>query len=390
MLMNKQMLDSVAIVGAFESPRRKANDVHPFQIFHEVIAGALADAGLTFADVDGLCVTGGDAGEGGSTEDVTELAEYLGLTPRYVDSTDVGGCSAMVQVAHAAAAIACGLADTVVVAYAACPRWFPLGPTNPMSWPVGPGAMEMPYGITNISAYGLFAARHMHQFGTTPEQLASVPVAIRANAAQNPMALARDPISVADVLASPLVSTPFHKLDCCVVTDSGGAVVLTRRDRARDTKKAPIRLLGYGEAVTRVHVNQVHDFTVSPGVKSGKQAFEVAGLRPSDVDVAQFYDAFSITPLIGLEDLGFCKKGEGGPFVAGGSISAGGSIPINTDGGGLSSNHPGKRGVFVLIEALRQLWGESPGVQVSDCNVSLAHGIGGFFSAASTMLLARL
>lgn len=378
-----------AIVGAYESPRRKANNVHPFRIFHEVITGALDQAGLTLADVDGLCVTAGDVGEGGSTEDVIEIAEYLGIAPGYVDSTDVGGCSAMVQTAHAAAAISAGLAETIVVAYAACPRWFPLGPTNPMSWPVGPGAFEMPYGISNITAYGLFAARHMHQFGTKPEHLASIAATVRGNAAKNPQALFRDRITVEDVLASPMISSPFHKLDCCVVTDSGGAVVLTRADRARDTRKAPIRILGYGEAVTRVHVNQVEDFTVSPGARSGPRAFERAGLKPSDVDVAQFYDAFTITPLIGLEDLGFCLKGEGGPFVADGHIAPGGSIPINTDGGGLSSNHPGKRGVFVLIEALRQLWGESPGHQVPEAEISLAHGIGGFFSAASTMLLTR-
>ncbi|APO69809.1 acetyl-CoA acetyltransferase protein (plasmid) [Rhizobium gallicum] len=383
------LLARASIVGAYESPRRKANDIHPFQLFHEVISGALSHAGLTFSDVDGLCVTAGDVGEGGSTEDVIEVAEYLGISPRFVDSTDVGGCSAMFQVARAAAAIACGMADTVVVAYAACPRWFPLGPTNPMSWPVGPGASEMPYGISNITAYGLYAARHMYQYGTTPEQLASVPVAIRANAARNPNALMKDLITVEDVLASPMISSPFHKFDCCVVTDSGGAVVLTRSDRAKDLLNNPVKMLGYGEAITGVHVNQVADFTISPGVHSSQRAFSSAGLSPSEVNVAQIYDAFSITPLIGLEDLGFCKKGEGGAFVASGAISAGGSIPINTDGGGLSSNHPGKRGVFVLIEALRQLWGESPGVQVPDCEISLAHGWGGFFSAASTMLLAR-
>ncbi|KUM27028.1 hypothetical protein AU467_18825 [Mesorhizobium loti] len=382
------LLSRAAIVGAYESPRRKANDIHPFQIFHEVIAGALEHAGLTYGDVDGLCVTAGDVGEGGSAEDVIELAEYLGITPRFFDSTDVGGCSALVQTARAAAAIACGMADTVVIAYAACPRWFPFGPTNPMSWPVGPGAFEMPYGMTNITAYGLYAARHMHKFGTTPEQLASIPVAIRANAASNPNALMRDPISVADVLSSPMISSPLHKLECCVVTDSGGAVVLTRRDRAKDLRKKPVRMLGYGEAITGVHVNQTFDMD-SPGIHSGRRAFEAAGIKPADVDVAQIYDAFSITPLIGLENLGFCKAGEGGPFAASGAISAGGSIPINTDGGGLSSNHPGKRGVFVLIEALRQLWGESPGYPVPDCEISLAHGWGGFFSAASTMLLAR-
>ncbi len=381
--------NGAAIVGAFESPRRKTAGEHPFQIVEEVVRGALDDAGLTMADVDGLCTTAGDRGEGGSTEDVIEVAEYLGLEPTFFDSTDVGGCSAIVQTAYAAAAVSAGLADTVVVVYAACPRTYPFGPATAMSWPSGPGAHEMPYGMSTISAYGMFARRHMHQYGTTPEQLASIAVTVRANAARNPDALLRQPITVEDVLASPMISTPMHKLDCCVVTDSGGAVVVTRRDRARDTRKPPVRILGYGASATRVHVNQVADFTVSPGLVSGQRAFAAAGLTPADVDVAQMYDAFTITPLIGLEDLGFCAKGEGGAFCASGAIAPTGDIPINTDGGGLSSNHPGKRGVFALIEAIRQLRRESPGVQIPDCEVSLAHGVGGFFSSSATIILAN-
>lgn len=381
------MFDQVRFVGAHESPRRKTRDVHPFEIFAEVITGALDHAGLTLADVDGLCVTAGDLGEGGVVEDVIEVAEYLGIEPTFFDSTDVGGCSAIVQAARAAAAIQVGLADVVVVAYAACPRTFPFDIPTPMSWPIGPGAFEMPVGMSNITAYGAFAQAHMHRFGTTAEQLAEVAVTCRANAALNPDALLRDPITVADVLASAPISSPFHKLDCCVVTDSGGAVVLCRADRARDLPRRPISVAGFGEVITRVHLHQVRDFTVSPGAISGPAAFRRAGLQPGDVDVAQLYDAFTATPLFALEDLGFCAKGEGGPFVASGAIAPGGSIPINTDGGGLASNHPGKRGVFVLIEALRQLWGEGPGVQIASPEVSLAHGIGGFFSAAATMLL---
>jgi acetyl-CoA acetyltransferase len=381
--------DAAAIVGAFESPRRKCNDEHPFQIFQEVICGALDDAGLTLADVDGLCVTAGDSGEGSTTEDVIEIAEYVGIRPTYFESTDVGGCSAIVQTAYAAAAIAAGLADTVIIAYAACPRRFPFGPATAMSWPMGPGATEMPYGMSTISAYGLFAHRHMHEFGTTPDQLASIAVTVRANAARNEQALFRDLITVDDVLASPIIASPFHKLDCCVVSDSGGAIVLTRRDRARDTKKVPVRICGYGGSATGVHMTQVADFTASPGAVSGKRAFEMAGLAPKDIDVAQIYDAFTITPLIALEDLGFCRKGEGGAFCASGAIAPDGTIPINTDGGGLSSNHPGKRGIFVLIEAIRQLRREGPGVQVSDVELSLAHGVGGFFSSSATMILAN-
>jgi acetyl-CoA C-acetyltransferase len=289
---------NAAFVGAFESRRRKAPNVHPFEIFEEVIRGALDSAGLTLADVDGLCVTAGDMGEGGSTEDVIEVAEYLGIQPRYVDSTDVGGCSGILQAAHAAAAIEAGLADVVVVAYAACPRSFPFVPPTAMSWPIGPGATEMPYGLTNIAAYALYAQRHMHVYGTTPEQLAAVAVACRENAALNPDALLRDRITVDDVVGSAIISSPFRKLDCCVVTDSGGAVVLARRDRARDLARKAVSILGYGEVVQRVAMSQVLDFTVSPGAVSGPLAFARAGLKPADVDVAQFYDAFTVTPLI--------------------------------------------------------------------------------------------
>jgi acetyl-CoA acetyltransferase len=229
----------------------------------------------------------------------------------------------------------------------------------------------------------------MHEFGTTPEQLAKIAVTCRANAARNPHALVRDAITVEDVLKSPLVASPFRKLDCCVVSDSGGAVVLTSAARAKDLRKSPVSILGFGAQISKAHLSQQTDFTRTPGVVSGQRAFSQAGLRPKDVSVAQFYDAFTITPLLGLEDLGFCAKGEGGPFVADGNIDPDGSIPINTDGGGLSSNHPGKRGVFAMIEAIRQVRGESPGYQVPRVDVSLVHGIGGWFSAASTLLLSR-
>lgn len=378
------MFDQARIVGAFESPRRKT-DLHPFELFREVVDGALADAGLTRAEVDGLCVTAGDVAEGGSSEDVIEIAEYLGLKPTFFDSTDVGGCSAIYQAGVAAAAIEAGLAEVVVVAYAACPRRYPFYP--PITWPIGPGAHEMPYGYSSPSAYALFAQRHMHQFGTTPEQLAQIAVVARANAALNPDALMREPLTVADVLASPGVSTPLRKLDCCVVTDSGGAVVLARADRARDLARRPIRILGFGAQVTAVHFSQQADFVTTPGAVTGARAFGRAGLSPADVSVAQLYDAFSVTPLLALEDLGFCAKGEGGPFVESGAIAPGGSVPINTDGGGLSSNHPGKRGVFALIEGVRQLRGDGPGHRVPDPQVSLVHGIGGFFSAAATLLM---
>jgi len=374
------------IVGAHESPRRKA-EVHPYVIFHEVISAALNDAGLTFSDVDGLCVTAGDMAEGGCAEDSIEVGDYLGLRPTFFDSTDVGGCSAIYQTGLAAAAIEAGLADVVVVAYAAAPRRFPFAPE--VAWPIGPGAYEMPYGYAPPPAYALFAQRHMHEFGTTREQLAEIAVTCRANAANNPHAPKREPLTIDEVISAPMIASPLSKLDCCLVTDSGGAIVLTSKERARDLNRPAVRVLGYGAYHSNVFLSQQSDLTLTPGVVSGKRAFERAGLAPTDVSVAQLYDAFTITPLMALEDLGFCKKGEGGPFVESGAIRSDGSIPINTDGGGLSSNHPGKRGVFALIEGIRQLRGESPGHQVSDVDVSLVHGIGGFFSAASTLLLAK-
>ncbi|WP_211099843.1 thiolase C-terminal domain-containing protein [Azospirillum brasilense] len=380
-----------AIAGVFESPRRDAPRVHPFALQMECILGALDDAGLTLKDVDGLCAASGDWAEGGSTMDVVELAEYIGIAPTYVNSTDVGGCSYILQAGQAAAAIATGLAEVVVISYAACPRWWPLSSPSfdPFVFPAGPGQYEIPYAPTLISTYGLFARRHMDLYGTTPEQLAQVAVTFREHAAKNPDARLRKPITVDDVLASPMIASPLHRLDCCVVTDGGGAVVMTSRERARDLKKPPVHLVGYGAAVARAQNSQISDDLTTPAALSGPRAFAMAGLTPGEIDVAQIYDAFTITPMLALEDLGFCGRGESGAFVADGNLTLGGSLPTNTDGGGLSSNHPGKRGIFTLIESVRQLRGEGPGVQVPDARIALAHGLGGTFCSAATAILAR-
>lgn len=380
-----------AIAGVFESPRRDAPRVHPFALQMECILGALDDAGLTLKDVDGLCAASGDWAEGGSTMDVVELAEYIGIAPTYVNSTDVGGCSYILQAGQAAAAIATGLAEVVVISYAACPRWWPLSSPSfdPFVFPSGPGQYEIPYAPTLISTYGLFARRHMDLYGTTPEQLAQVAVTFREHAAKNPDARLRKPITVDDVLASPMIASPLHRLDCCVVTDGGGAVVMTSRERARDLKKPPVHLVGYGAAVARTQNSQIPNDLTTPAALSGPRAFAMAGLTPGEIDVAQIYDAFTITPMLALEDLGFCGRGESGAFVADGNLTLGGSLPTNTDGGGLSSNHPGKRGIFTLIESVRQLRGEGPGVQVPDARIALAHGLGGTFCSAATAILAR-
>jgi acetyl-CoA C-acetyltransferase len=380
----------VAIVGAYESPRRKADGVHPFQIHAEVARGALDDAGVTLDEIDGYCTAAGEAGEGGGVEDVIELTEYLGLkSATYFNGTDVGGCSYIVHAGQAMAAIASGLADMVLITYASCPRWWPL--TTPdwdvPTFPIGPGQFEFPFAPTVPADHAIAAQRHMSQYGTTSEQLARIAVTCRANAANNPDARFRDPITVDDVLASPVIASPLHKLDCCVVTDSGGAVVLASAERARDCAKPPVWIQGFGAAITQFHTNQMEDATVTPAALSGPRAFEMAGVGHDDIDVAQLYDAFTITPILALEDLGFCEKGEGGPFVEAGNIDADGTLPINTDGGGMSSNHPGKRGMLAMIEGVRQLRGEGPGAQVAGAKTSLVHGWGGSFSAAATMIL---
>lgn len=379
-----------AIVGAYESPRRDAQGVHPFAIQVECIHAALAQAGLTLKDVDGLCVASGDWAEGGGVNSVTEMAEYLGIEPRWFDSTDVGGCSYLVHAAHAAVAIAAGLVDVVVISYAASPRWWPLNTPSfdPFVLPAGPGQFELPFAPTLISTYAMYARRHMHLYGTTPEQLAEVAVTFRQHAAANPDAfLGAKSITVDDVLSSSMIASPLHRLDCCVVTDGGGAIVMTSRERALDCPQKPVYLGGFGMATQRTQISQMSRELITPAARTGPRAFEMAGLAPPDVDVAQLYDAFTITPLLALEDLGFCPRGESGRFVADGNLKIGGALPCNTDGGGLASNHPGKRGLLALIEGVRQLRNEGPGVQVDDAEVALVHGLGGTFCAAATLVL---
>lgn len=379
----------VSVAGIHESEHRKAPGVHPFEIQAECVLAALADAGLTLGDVDGFATAAALEAEGAGPFAVIELAEYLGIQPTYIDSTDIGGASPVSQVGHAAAAIHAGLADVVVVSYAANSY------SSTVSWGErtedvereGPGQFEVPYGRTIPAAFALAATRHMHEYGTKPEHLAQVAVTCRANASKNPHARYRDPITISDVLDGPMIASPFHRLDCCVVTDSGGAVVLMSTERAADARNKSVRLLGFGEAVHQQWLNQADSFVSSPGAVSGRRAFEQAGLSPEDIDVAQLYDANTMTPLLALEDLGFCGRGEAGGFVDSGGIAPDGAIPINTDGGGLSSNHPGRRGIFTIIESVRQLRGEGPGTQVPDAQVGLAHAFGGELSSCATLIL---
>jgi acetyl-CoA acetyltransferase len=256
-----------------------------------------------------------------------------------------------------------------------------LGPRGPNQW-------EVPFGPTLISKYAMVARRHMHEFGTTSEQLAAIAVATRKNASRNPNAVMRDPITVDDVLGSRLISDPLHLLDCCLRTDGGGALIITTAERARSLRKSPVWVIGAASAESHLSMAQMEDMTVSPAARSGPAAFAEAGITTKDVDVLEIYDAFTIMALMTLEALGFCGRGEGGPFVEDGKLAWDGALPANTDGGGLSSNHPGMRGIFLLIEAARQLRGEST-AQVPDAKIAVCNATGGFMSHCTTVVLAR-
>src|SRR5580693_3140154 len=347
-----------------------------------MVLAALDDAGLALGDVDGVC----------HAESAMGLAEYLGIAPTFTDSTMTGGSSYEVHLEHAAAAIAAGLCDVVVSVYASTPRSDRTQKRRqPRRGMAGPNPMqewELPFGLRlPMGPYALAAARHMHEYGTTSEQLAAIAVSTRQWAALNPRARYRDPLTVADVLASPLQVSPLHLLDCCLVTDGAGAFVMTSAARARTLRQAPVLVLGAATCTDHMGITQMPDLTTTPGTVSGANAFAMAGMKPDDVDVLLGYDSFTITALLHLEDLGFCKKGEGGPFVADGHLGPGGSLPMNTNGGGLSFTHPGMYGMFLLTEATRQLRGEGGARQVAGANVAVAHGSGMFLSVMSTAVL---
>jgi acetyl-CoA acetyltransferase len=378
-----------AIVGAYDiaSPTGKlGRSGRALEV--EVIKAALDDAGLGIGDVDALCTSTGMMAS-------MELAEYLAIQPRWTDSTMTGGSSFEVHVDHAAAAIAAGQCEVAVIVYAQTPRSSGRtmeGMASMMSGMGGEMPMmewDLPYGLgVPAASYSLAASRHMAQYGTTPEQLASIAVSTRAWASKNPNARYQDPITIDDVLASPYVAEPLHKLDCCLVTDGAGAIVLTSAERARHLRRPPVYVLGTGTSHTHaMSISQMPDLTTTAGAVSGPQAFERAGLRPDDVDVIEIYDSFTITVLLALEDLGFCPKGEGGAFVQQAGLGPGGTHPTNTNGGGLSYTHPGMYGMFLLVEAARQLRGDCGDRQVPNANVAVAHGCGGVLSCTSTVVM---
>jgi acetyl-CoA C-acetyltransferase len=380
------------IAGVYEHPTRKADDKSLAQLHAEVAHGALADAGLTKTDVDGYFCSGDAPGLGGLS-----MADYMGLRLRHIDTTETGGSSYVVHVGHAAQAIAAGKCDVALITLAGRPRAEGMATgTAPRNYGAAAPdvAFEFPFGPTVVNQYAMAAMRHMHQFGTTSAQLAWIKVAASRHAQHNPHALLREVVTVEDVVSSPMVADPLHRLDCCVITDGGGAIVVTRPEIARSLKRPRVRVLGAGEAVKHQAGGKI-DLTYTGAVWSGPAAFAEAAVRPADVKYVSIYDSFTITVLITLEDLGFCDKGQGGKFVADGNLISGvGRLPFNTDGGGLCNNHPANRGGLTkVVEAVRQLRGEAhPAVQVKHCDIALAHGTGGSLATrhgSATLIMER-
>ena len=379
------------IVGAYEHPLRKAPDKSVAQLHAECAKGAIADAGLTKDDIDGYFCAGDAPGA-----NVWSMANYMNLKLRHVDSTDMGGCSYLVHVAHAAQAIAAGKCNVALITLAGRPN--SEGSTGTqvrdrgVNLPDAP--YEMPYSPVTVNLYAMVAMRHMYEYGTTSEQLAWVKVAASHHAQHNPSAMLRNVVTVEEVVNSPMISDPLHRLDCCVVSDGGGALIVARPEIAKSLKRPLVKITGAGET-TKGQMGGKVDLSYSGAVWTGPRAFEEAGVKPADIKYASIYDSFTITVVMQIEDLGFCRKGEGGKFVADGNLISGtGKLPFNTDGGGLCNNHPANRGGMTkIIEAVRQLRGEAhPKVQVRDCDRALAHGTGGSLGhrhGSATLIMER-
>lgn len=374
-----------AIVGVAESDLGRTPDKTVLQLQRQAALAALDDAGLQLSDVDALFCAGNWAWSPNLM-----LAEYLGIRPSYTDGTNIGGSSFEAHIGHAVAGIEAGLFDVALITYGSTQR-------SDRSRNRGANAIrltdqyEAPFGLpTPVGAYALAAMRHMYDYGTTSEQLAEVAVATRKWAAMNEKAFLRDPITIEDVLNSRWIAEPLHLLDCCLVTDGGGAVVVASARRARNMRKAPVWVLGHGEAHTHNSIANMPDLaTHQAAIASGQAAFAMAGLTPADINVTEIYDSFTITVILTLEALGFCGRGEGGAFVSGQRTAPGGPFPLNTNGGGLSYCHPGMYGIFLLIEATRQLRGECGPRQVQGARAALAHGTGGVLSSAATVILGK-
>jgi acetyl-CoA C-acetyltransferase len=380
--------EPVYIAGAFEHPTREAPEKGTMQLHAEVAFGALTDAGVEKADVDGLFTA-----HKVYLPPLT-IADYLGLNPRYFDTTDSGGSSYIGHLGHAVSAVRQGKCDVALITQAGRPR------SNPAEFGAGvqdskqvQDHFEGVYGASTISLYALAAKRHMHEFGTTREQLSTIRTAAAHHAQYNENALYQEPVSIDDVANSRLIADPLRVMDCCVVSDGGGALVVVSADVRDSLDRECVEILGHGEAIKHQNAGRV-DITSTAATESGRRAYDEAGIKPDDIDYASVYDSFTITVIETLEDLGFCKKGAGGEFVEGGTLRApDGELPINTDGGGLCSNHPGNRGGMVkLIEAVRQLRGEAHNPVQVDAETALVHGLGGVIStrhASITAILGR-
>ncbi len=380
------------IAGIHELPTRKAPDQSLAQLHAQAARGALLDAGLALSDVDAYFCAGDAPG-------AMQMIEYLGLNLRHFDATEAGGASYLLDVGHAAQAIAAGKCRVALITLAGKPRseGVATGTTPRIYNLASPDVQfESPFGATVVNLYAMSAARHMHEHGTTSEQLAWIKVAASHHAQHNPQAMLREVVTVEEVVNSPLIADPLHRLDCCVISDGGGALVVVHPDIARELKRPLVQVRGAGEAVKHSAGGLV-ELCTTAAARSGAIAFEEAGVKPGDIQYASLYDSFTITTLLQIEDLGFCAKGEGGRFVQdGGLISGVGRLPFNTDGGGLCNNHPANRGgITKVIEAVRQLRGEAhPKVQVPDCRLALANAIGGSAignrHASATLILERL
>ena len=375
--------NSVAIVGASETTELgKVPTMSQLQLHADAALNAIADAGLELGDIDGIATGGHNA---------VEIAHYLGIVPEWLDGTSVGGCSFMLLVRHAAAAINEGLCSTVLITHGESGR-SGLGRHGSSIFPsLFQQQFERPYGVTRPpTMFTIPVLRYMKQYGLTEETLAMVAVVQREWAGLNPRASFRDPITVDDVLGSRMICYPFRLLMCCLVTDGGGALVLTRSDRARDMRRPPVYVRGTGESGETPLISQMDDFTSSAAFRvAGARAFESAGIGHGDVDHLMIYDAFAHLPIYGLEDLGFVDRGEAGLFIAEGHTRPGGSLPLNTNGGGLSYMHSGMYGMYALQEGVRQMRGEAP-AQVEDAEISVVHGVGGMFGASGTIVLTNV
>jgi acetyl-CoA acetyltransferase len=371
---------AAAIVGVAESDLGQvADEMSVMDLCAQGTMRALADCGLTLKDVDGLFCAMTQA-----RMSIVSLIEYLGIAPKFIGSSMTGGSSFEFHVAQAAAAIDAGLCSVAVIAYGSTQR--SVGRKQASQREVNP--YETPFKpFLPTSAYALAASRHMHQYGTTREQIAEVAVAARKWAQLNPVAWEKKPLSVEDVLKARMISYPFTVRDCCLVTDGGGAIVMVSAERAKSLKKPPAYVLGCGHGVTHMNISSMPDLTVTGAKQAGEAAYKMAKLSAKDIDIVELYDAFTINTILFLEDLEFCKKGEGGAFVSGGNIAPGGKLPVNTNGGGLSYCHPGMYGLFILIEGVRQLRGECGERQVTKHDTAMVHGNGGVLSAQASVIL---